>query len=60
MPFVAQTHQTLEEKLKGFPPEIIDKKFARLQDKDERKNAPITYHQQYQSEYSGDDVFFSE
>ncbi|MFS1582986.1 MAG: DUF669 domain-containing protein [Candidatus Arsenophonus phytopathogenicus] len=60
LPFVAQTHQTLEEKLKGFPPEIIDKKFARLQDKDERKNAPITYHQQYQSEYSGDDVFFSE
>lgn len=58
LPFVAQTRQTLEEKLKGLPPEIIDKKFARLQDKDERKNAQPTYHQQYQSEDQSDDIPF--
>ncbi|WP_238149510.1 hypothetical protein [Arsenophonus endosymbiont of Aleurodicus floccissimus] len=58
LPFVAQTRQTLEEKLNGLSSEIIDKKIAMLQDKDERKHAPPSYYQQYQSEYPGDDVFW--
>ncbi|WP_334472390.1 DUF669 domain-containing protein [Arsenophonus sp. PmNCSU2021_1] len=58
LPFIAQTRQTLDEQINGLPAQTIDKKLETLQDKDERNNAPATYHQQYQSEYPGDDVFF--
>ncbi|WP_334473031.1 DUF669 domain-containing protein [Arsenophonus sp. PmNCSU2021_1] len=59
LPFIAQTKQTLDEQINGLPAQTIDKKLATLQDKDERKIAEKGY-QQYQSEYPGDDVFFSE
>lgn len=41
--FIAQTRQTLDEKINGLPAQTIDNKLARLQDKDERKNAPASY-----------------
>ncbi|PAV02379.1 DUF669 domain-containing protein [Arsenophonus sp. ENCA] len=58
LPFIAQTRQTLDEQFNGLPAQTIDKKIATLQDKDERKHAPVGY-QQYQSEYPGDDIFFN-
>lgn len=46
LPFVAQTRQTLEEKIKNLPAQAIDKQVATLQDKDERKQSPRSYEQQ--------------
>lgn len=46
LPFVAQTRQTLEEKIKNLPAQAIDKQVATLQDKDERKQSPRVYEQQ--------------
>ncbi|MEN3257491.1 hypothetical protein AAH678_01455 [Sodalis endosymbiont of Spalangia cameroni] len=57
IPFVAQTRQTLEEKIKNLPAQAIDKQVATLQDKDERKQSPRGYEQQTSS-FPNDGTYF--
>ncbi|OIV46941.1 DUF669 domain-containing protein [Sodalis sp. TME1] len=57
LPFVAQTRQTLEEKIKNIPAQAIDKQVATLQDKDERKQSPRGYEQQENTALDSDIPF---
>ncbi|WP_369788359.1 DUF669 domain-containing protein [Rouxiella sp. WC2420] len=59
IPFIAQTNQTLQEKIDGKPAETIAKIASTLKDKDERKRGN-NHQPQHSGGYPGDDQFFNQ